>query len=153
MDKTELLAAIHATHDALTAAAAALDDDALAGPAAEMEGWTRKDVLAHVEWWTTHSANVLEGVRSGVDPYPGSDEPWDPDAWNARILLENRDRSADDVRRGEADSFARLVAAIEGATDEELFGENPHPWLDGTAAETVIEDSTRHYPDHVAHLR
>ncbi len=49
MDRTELLAAIHATHAELTAAAAALDDDALAGPAPEMEGWTRKDVLAHVE--------------------------------------------------------------------------------------------------------
>jgi hypothetical protein len=153
MDKIELLAAIHATHAELTAAAAALDDDALAGPAPEMEGWTRKDILAHVEWWTTHSANVLEGVRSGVDPYPGSDVPWDSDAWNARILAENKDRSADDVRRGEADSFARLVAAVEGATDEELFAADPHPWLDGTAAETVIEDSTRHYPDHLAHLR
>ena len=153
MDKTELLAAIHATHAELTAAAAALDDDALSGPAPGMEGWTRKDVLAHVKWWTTHSANVLEGVRCGVDPYPGSDEPWDLDAWNARILLENRDRSADDVRRGEAGSFARLVAVVEGTTDEELFAEDPHPWLDGTVAETVVEDSTRHYPDHVAHLR
>ena len=137
MDKTELLAAIHATHAEMTAAAAALDDDALAGPAPEMEGWTRKDVLAHLEWWTTHSVNVLEGVRSGVDPYPGGDEPWDADAWNARILAENQDRSADDVRRGEAESFVRLVAAVEGTTDEELFGEDPHPWLDGTAAAVV----------------
>ena len=50
---------------------------------------------------------------------------------------------SDDVRRGEAEAFARLVAAVEGATDEELFAEDPHPWLDGTLAETVIEDSVR----------
>ncbi len=49
-------------------------------------------------------------------------------------------------------SFAALVAAVEAATYEELFAENPHPWLDGTLAETVIEDSTRHFPDHVAQL-
>jgi len=153
MDKLELLAAIQATHAELAAAARALDDDALAGPAPGMAGWTRKDVLAHVEWWSVHSANVIEGARTGVDPYPGDDETWDPDAWNARILAENRDRSAGDVRRGEADSFARLVAAVEAATAEELFAEDPQPWLDGTVAETVIEDSSRHYPDHLANLR
>ncbi|MHB8893002.1 MAG: hypothetical protein ACYC65_13280 [Candidatus Limnocylindrales bacterium] len=57
------------------------------------------------------------------------------------------------MRRGEADAFARLVAAVEAATAEELFAEDPQPWLDGTVAETVIEDSSRHYPDHLANLR
>ena len=92
------------------------------------------------------------GTRSGVDPYPGGDEPWDPDPWNERILAENRDRTARRRRRGEAEAFARLVSAVEGATDAELFTENPHPWLDGTLAETVVEDSSRHFPDHVPHL-
>jgi hypothetical protein len=152
MDKDTLLRGVRETHAALEAAAAGMDDDALLGEAPGMPGWTRKDVLAHVEWWNRHSVAVIEGVRTGVDPYPGDEEPWDPDAWNARILDENRDRSADDVRRGETDSFAALVAAVEGATDEELFGEDPQPWLDGTVAETVLEDASIHYPDHVPHL-
>ena len=151
MDKTELLAAIRATHAEL-AAAAALDDDAMAGPSPGMEGWRRKDVLAHVEWWNDHSTNVIEGSRTGVDPYPGGDEPWDTDAWNARILAENRGRTAADVRRGEADSFARLLAAVKRATGEELFARNPHPWLEGSVAEIVIADSIAHYPEHVPHL-
>lgn len=152
MDKNTLLRQMRETHAPIEAAADALDDEALGAPAPDMEGWTRKDVLAHVEWWNDHSTNVIEGNRSGVDPYPGGEEPWDPDAWNARILAENRDRSADDVRRGEADSFARLVATVESATDEELFTPDPHPWLDGTVAETVVADSTDHYPDHLPHL-
>jgi hypothetical protein len=152
MDKDTLLRRIRETHAPIEAAAAALDDHALLAPAPGMDGWTRKDVLAHIEWWSDHSVHVIAGARSGVDPYPGGDEPWDPDAWNARILAENRDRTADDVRRGEAAAFARLVETVEGATDEELFTEDPHPWLDGTVAETVIEDSVAHYPDHVAQL-
>ena len=152
MDKNTLLRQMRETHAPIEAVAAALDDVALAGPAPDMEGWTRKDVLAHLEWWNDHSTNVIEGNRSGVDPYPGDDEPWDPDAWNARILAENRDRSAADVRRGEAASFARLLDAVEGATEGELFTQDPHPWLDGTVAETVIADSTDHYPEHVPHL-
>jgi hypothetical protein len=152
MDKATLLDDIRATHAPIESAAAALDDAALLGLAPGLDGWTRKDVLAHVAWWNLHSADIVAGVRSGVDPYPGGDEPWDPDAWNARILADNRDRAPDDVRRGEAASFARLVVAVEAATDEELFGEDPHPWLDGTLAETIAEDSTLHYPDHVPHL-
>lgn len=152
MDKDTLLRRIHESHAPIEAAASALGDDALLGPAPGMDGWTRKDVLAHIEWWTRHSADVIAGARTGVDPYPGGDEPWDPDAWNERILAENRDRTPDDVRRGEADAFARLVAAVEGATEADLFAEDPHPWLDGTVAETVLEDSAEHYPDHLAHL-
>jgi hypothetical protein len=151
MDKDTLLRDIRAPHAPIEAAAG-LDDATLLGLAPGLDGWTRKDVLAHVEWWNVHSADVVEAVRTGIDPYPGDDDAWDPDAWNARILAENRDRTPDDVRRGEAASFARLVAAVEGATDAELFGEDPHPWLDGTAAETVAEDSTLHYPDHAPHL-
>ena len=152
MDKMTLLAAIRETHAALAAAIEKLDEKALAGDVADMPGWTRKDVIAHVEWWNRHSVEVILGSRSGVDPYPGGDEPWDADAWNARILSEHRHRAAADVIRGEADSFADLVAAVESATDQELFTEDPHPWLDGTVAETVIEDSSNHYPEHVAHL-
>lgn len=154
MDKTELLTAIRDAHSPIEEAAAALDDGALLVSAPGLDGWTRKDVLAHVEWCNRHSADVIEGVRTGIDPYPGTDDdqPWDVDAENARILEENRDRTAADVRRGEAASFERLLAAIEGATDDALFGQDPQPWLDGTVAETVEGDSTRHYPDHVPHL-
>ena len=152
MDKDTLLRQIRETHAPIEAAVAALDDEALGGPAPGMDGWTRKDALAHIEWWNDHATDVIAGNRSGQDPYPGGGEPWDPDAWNARILVENGSRSAADVRQGEADSYARLLAAVEGATDEELFTHDPHPWLDGTVAETVVADSTAHYPDHVAHL-
>ena len=152
MDKDTLLREIRETHAFIEAAAAEMDDDALLAPAPGMDGWTRKDVLAHIEWWSRHSVAVIEGVRSGVDPYPGGEEPWHPFTWNERILAEARDRAPDDVRRGEAEAFARLVAAVEGATDEELFAEDPHPWLDGTLAQTVIEEWSQHFPDHLAQL-
>lgn len=152
MDKATLLRDIRAGHEPIEAAVAALDDEALLAPAPGMPGWTRKDVLAHLEWWHEHSSNVIDGARTGIDPYPGGDEPWDLDEQNAQTLAQNRGRSAADVRDGEAASFARLVAMVDGATEDELFREDPHPWLDGTLAETVTEDSSGHYPEHVPHL-
>ena len=115
MDKNALLRDIRAGHASIANALAALDDEALLDPAPGMEGWTRKDVVAHIEWWHEHTSNVVEGTRTGVDPYPGDDEPWDPDAWNARILAENRDRTAADVRAGEAASYERLLGLVEAA--------------------------------------
>jgi len=45
-----------------------------------------------------------------------------------------------------------IEAPVGAATDDELFRRDPHPWLDGTVAETVERDSTGHYPEHVPHL-
>jgi hypothetical protein len=151
MDKDTLIRDIRATH-ATIEAAAALDDATLLEPAPGLDGWTRKDVLAHVEWWHRNSAAMVAGVHSGVDPHPATDEPFDLDRLNARVLAESRDRSCDDVRGGEARSFEALVAAVEAATDEELFAVDPRPWLHGTLAEVIAGDSTLHYPDHAAHL-
>ena len=95
MDKTDLLEALRATHAPIEAAAAVLGDEALFAPAPGLDGWTRKDVLAHVEWCTRYAADVVEGLRTGVDPDPESRDPaWDVDVENARILEENRDRAA-----------------------------------------------------------
>jgi hypothetical protein len=153
MNKTELLSAITATHAELAAAAAALDDDALAGPAPAMDGWTRKDVLAHLTWWSDHSVRVVEALRAGREPYV-RDASWDADTENARILAEYRDISPRDARRSEAESFARLVAAVEAASEVELFEVGRYPWLGAWAlADIVIGDSTDHFPDHLPQLR
>jgi hypothetical protein len=153
MDRTELLDALRTTHAPIEAAAAAHDDEALSAPAPGLDGWTRKDVLAHLEWCNRYAADVVGGVRTGVDPDPDTDDgSWDVDVENARILEENRDRPAADVREGEVASFQRLLGAVEAATEDELFRPDPQPWLKGTAAEEVEGNSTLHYREHASHL-
>jgi hypothetical protein len=152
MDRDELLRAIRAAHAPIEAALTSLDEDALLDDAPGMPGWTRKDVLAHVEAWTRHAIAVVDGVRTGVDPYPDDGEDWDLDAFNARVLAENRDRDPGDIRRGEAESFTALLAALEGIDQAALFADAPVPWLEGTLADAVASDSTGHWPEHVAHL-
>jgi hypothetical protein len=153
MDKPELLRAMRDAHAPIAAAAAALSDADLLAQAPGMPGWTRKDVLAHIEWWHRHSTAVLEGVGTGVDPFPDTGEPFDLDARNARTLDEGRARACDDVRRGEAASFQELVEAVEGASDEALFGVGAVPWLGDQPASTVLAgDTWDHYPEHLLHL-
>ena len=152
MDRNELLRAIRAAHAPIEAALMSLDDDMLLRDAPGMQGWTRKDVLAHVDAWTRHATAVVDGVRTGVDPYPDDGEAWDLDAFNARVLAKNRDREPGDIRAGEASSFAALLEAVELVPDDVLFADSPVPWLEGTLADAVAADSTGHWPDHVPHL-
>ncbi len=153
MDKTILLDDIRRAHAALEAAVAALDDDALMAAAPDMPGWTRKDVLAHVEWWTGHSAGIVEALLEGREPYPTDDSPFDIDIHNAKLLAESRARSIEDVRDGEAAAYRRVVAAVERASEADLAEPGRFPWLGSEAlSQTVAADTSSHYAEHLPHL-
>ena len=152
MDKTTLLRDMRDTHTQVRIAVAGLDDDALLDEAPGMSGWSRKDVLVHLEWWSDHSARVVSALLAGEKPYDRNTS-LDIDAQNARILEEGRSRSAHDVRRGEAEAFERVVAAVEAAPEDALFEAGRFAWLgDEPLVETVAWDTTRHYPEHLSHL-
>lgn len=152
MNKQAFLADIRATHEPLVAAVGALADEAWAEPLPDMNGWTRKDVLAHVGWWSDHSARVVTALRAGGVPYE-QDPDFHIDDQNRSIFEEFRDRDAGEVRAFEAAAFERLVAAVEAASDEELFTADRFPWLEEETLATAVEwDSTKHYSEHLPHL-
>jgi len=152
MDKPTLLREMRRTHGDIESVSATLDVAALLAPAPGMDGWTRKDVLAHVEWWSDHSARVVTALLEGHEPYDANGS-WDIDVHNARILEESRARDAADVRSGEAAAFERVLAAVEAAPPDALFTAGRFAWLgDDPLAELVASDTTRHYPEHVPHL-
>ncbi len=152
MNKQDLLAEIRATHEPIAAAIAGLTDDEWAEQLRDMDGWTRKDVVAHVGWWSDHSARVITALTNGRVPYE-RDPSIEIDAQNRSIRDEFRDRDAGEVRAFEAQSFERLVAAVQGASDEDLFTADRFPWLgEDTLAAAVAWDSTKHYPEHLPHL-
>jgi hypothetical protein len=91
-----------------------------------MNGWTRKDALAYVGWWSDHSARVVTALRAGGMPYE-RDPDFDIDAQNRSIFDEFRDRDPGQVRAFEAAAFERLVAAVEAASDEDLFTADGSP--------------------------
>jgi hypothetical protein len=53
MNKHEFAATVRIGHEQLLAALDSLSDDELALPA--QGEWTRRDVVAHIEWWERHS--------------------------------------------------------------------------------------------------
>src|SRR5215212_3660511 len=152
MDKETFLAEIRTSHEPLADAVAALSGEAWVEALPDMDGWTRKDLLAHIGWWSDHSARVITALLERRVPYE-QDHDFDIDAQNRSILEEFRDRDAGEVRAFEVDAFERLVRAVETASHDDLFTPGRFPWLgEETLADAVAWDSTRHYPDHLRHL-
>ena len=64
MNRETLLVALHAGRERLRAALAALPDAAMLD---EVDpGWTRKDVVAHLEAWERRVVDLFERLRNGA---------------------------------------------------------------------------------------
>jgi hypothetical protein len=147
MDKHELVVMLRTDHDRLRSAIGALSDDELALPA--QGAWTRRDLVAHIEWWERHSTNVIAAAHEGRDPFR-RDEPFDLDARNAQVFEENRGRSAADVRSGEAAAWTELLGAIEAASTADLFDPTRFAWTGGDPLVEIIRgDTDRHWTEHL----
>jgi len=151
VDKSELIRTIREAHQRMAGAVEDLPDERLLEPA--MDYWTGKDLVAHMAWWHDHSALVIECLRAGRRPYDETDAANATDAVNERTHREHLDDPPELTRRAFNESFARLLAALEPCTDEELFAVDRWPWLSGEAlVETILWDSSRHYDAHREHL-
>lgn len=143
MTRTELLHAIREGRRSL--------EDALAGFSdAEMgdridETWTRKDVVAHFGAWERRVVALLERLRSGAPAGPAVET----DELNEQYWREDRDTPLADVRAAEARAFDALLAAIDGATDEELFDGSHFDWTEGEPLAAWFRgNSDEHYAEH-----
>ena len=147
MNRATLAERIAAGRLRLDAALAAFDDSAMLDVVDAP--WTRKDVLAHLEAWERRVVGHLATLRAGDRP----DGSVPTDTLNERFYRESRDRSLGDVRAGERAAYDALLAAIEGASDEERFDGDHFPWTDGDPlAGWFRGNSDEHYEEHLEQL-
>ena len=147
MDRAALRGAIVEGRHRLDAALATFDDEAMADRIDE--AWRRQDVVAHLEAWERRVVDLLCALRSG-EPLP---EPAEIDELNDRFHAASRERSLADVRRGERAAYEAMLAAIDGATDEELFDGGHFAWTEGEPlADWFRGNGDEHYDEHLDQL-
>ena len=111
--------------------------------------WTRKDVLAHLEAWERRVVELLAKLRAG-DPLA---ERIETDELNARNYRRDRDRSLTDVRNGEQAAHEAMLAAIDAATEEELFDSGHFAWTEGEPlANWFRSNGDEHVDEHLEQL-
>ncbi|MEP7059450.1 MAG: maleylpyruvate isomerase N-terminal domain-containing protein [Actinomycetota bacterium] len=102
------------------------------------DGWSVKDVLFHIARWWEDCADMLELMRS-AGTYSGWDG--DTDAENARVLVQGRSLSLEDVELRSARIRERMLLAWDALTAE-----------DPRATEDFDGETTEHYQEHLGQI-
>lgn len=115
------------------------------------EGWSVKDVVAHVAWFEREVLGILEaGALVGSDL-------WNlpTDERNAAVHELVRSRPLAEVLADAADVYARFEAAVAALNDEQLndpalYEAMPADWQPWAI---LAQNSYEHYDHHAADLR
>ena len=107
------------------------------------EGWTRKQMLAHLAAWHESANERLANFARTGEQQPLTE---DDDVFNARVARGAAGRTAGEVRDAVESSFGRLRRQIGHLSDEQLAA------LDGWPAGVIASNTFAHYRDHLADL-
>ena len=111
-------------------------------PGYTVEGWSVKDMMAHVAAWSNVTAGVLRDISAGTwSGHHVSDETGGTDRLNAEWFERDRELDVDAVRAEWHTSRTSLLQSF-GALVE----------ITPDADEWFEESGPSHYADHLAHL-
>jgi hypothetical protein len=101
------------------------------------QGWSVKDLMAHIGFWMTEAANKLEQMRFGTyDP-----ATVDAETLNKECFEANRDVPLPLIRAECFAAHTRMLQELDAL-----------PELDGEAEEWFTESAERHYGEHQPRL-
>ena len=156
MNKDALLDLIDAGRSRWESALTQLSPDQMTAPAL-FDGWSVKDLVAHIGTWERTAAAVFAALLSGQAPdfeigETAGDE-FNLDEFNARSFAEHHAQSLDEVLAGEQAAYHSFFSLVEGASEADLFDSHRFAWMQGGPfAEWVGANTYEHYDEHLADL-
>jgi hypothetical protein len=151
MNKADLLSAMRAGHTRLEKLFDNLSEEQMLAPRLH-GGWSGKDLLAHLGFWEQRMAAYCQMLLNGETPMETVGQ-FAVDEINAAAFAEHHDQALDGVRRFERQSFQRLLALAEQASQADLLDPQRFAWLKGATLGAWIEgNSYGHYEEHQADL-
>lgn len=151
MDRRELTHQMLAGRGRLEDALAGLHDGMLLAPALD-NGWSVKDLLAHLAFWEKRAGDIYLGLVFGdIDNLEGAG--LSVDALNARAFEQSRGQSLAQVRESESWAYHALRRLAAAAPEEHLFDPRCFAWTKGRPFVEWIADNTYgHYDEHLPAL-
>ena len=137
-DRTELGVAEEARWGELAELVSSLTPEQLEEHAYTEDGWSVKDLMAHIAAWLAEAAQVFEQIRYGTY----RTERRDVDALNRRFYEANKDLPAPVVR-----------AQCAAARNRMLVEWSALPEITPEAREWFRESGPEHYAEHLPRLR
>jgi hypothetical protein len=115
-----------------------LDPEQAVRPGYYTEGWSVKDLMAHVASWQAEAAQILQQIANGT--YEPSTTP--TDEMNQRFFDANKDLPLSVVR---AELFASRNRMLLSLHELPEVSPDAHEWF--------VESGVEHYHEHVGRLR
>lgn len=122
----------------LTNVASSLTPEQMTEPGYTAEGWSVKDLVAHIGAWQAEAAQVFEQIRWGTYVK----KRWDVEGLNRQFYEANRDLPLSVIRAECAASRNRM-----------LLEWNALPEITPEADEWFRESGSMHYAEHLPRLR
>ncbi len=138
LDRTELGVAEEALWGELLQLVSSLTPEQMEEPGYTAEGWSVKDVMAHIAAWLAEATQIFEQIQYGTYR---TERP-DVDSLNRRFYEANKDLPAPVVRAECAASRNRML--VEWSALPEVTPE---------AREWFRESGPEHYAEHLPRLR
>lgn len=154
-DKAELLARIRRSRAALEQTIGGLSDAQLTAPVGD-DGWSIKDHLAHVVAWEQSLLALLAGrdrdAAIGLGGAPDGEH--NTDDLNALLYARHKDRPLPEVLVDSRQSHERVLAALGGLSDADLFKPYSHyqpddpPYNPDPVIGWIAGNTYEHYQEH-----
>lgn len=145
--KKQLLEAIEVEHKAWEGLLAGLSPAQMTQPGVVGE-WSVKDVLAHLlEWQHMVLHWHAAGVKGKIPATPAEGFNWAqlPEL-NRQIYEKHCDRPLADIQKEFKASHKKILSAIQGLSDEDLFTRGRYAWTkNNTLGAYFISSTSSHY--------
>ena len=123
------------------------------------EGWSIKDVVAHLHAWQLRSIARLEAARLNQEPeYPAWPTQFDPEMegqphdLNAWLYATYRDQTWASVYQSWRDGFLRFLELGEAIPESDLLEAGKYSWLEEYPLIAVLRGSNEHHREHAEYL-
>jgi hypothetical protein len=115
-----------------------------------IDGWSIKDMLAHISSWHHRLLTWLDAAIRNVEPaISGPDNVEEMDALNAQFYLENKSRPLDEVLTDFRTTHQQIMDIIQVMREEDLISPQRFAWTQGSPLwQLVAGDTYEHYQEH-----
>jgi len=155
MDKVTLLDRIQSSYAELEKVFAPLDEAQMTTRGPD-EGWSIKDILAHIMAWHRRLLDRMGAIGRNEEPLFGFAGVTDADIdrLNAQFYEENKARPLNEVLSNLRASYGQVVESVRAMTDEDLMEPQRFAWMGGDPFwKLVAGDTYDHYQEHMESIK
>jgi hypothetical protein len=155
MTKSRLIEEIQLEHQRLEKTLSMISEEQMLLPDV-IDGWTVKDILAHITVWEQRMIRWLEqAVRCDVPKMLPDGMTWDDlDQWNEQTYQKHRLRPLNEVLTEFEQIYPQALKAAQEVSEQDLVDPDRFDWRNGDPLWVMVAANTFwHYTEHEESIR